>query len=65
MGAVLHPIDNRNFLTTVAVVDKFGELVAHKDFLYLLPPRRRPANAQMGMRPGEEDEKKKHDNDKE
>jgi len=64
MGAVLHPIDNRNFLATVAVVNKYGELVAHKDFLNLLPPRRRPASMQGGMRPGEQDEIKKHEQDK-
>lgn len=40
MGAIMHPIDNRNFLTTVAIVDEFGELVAHRDFLYIIPPRK-------------------------
>jgi hypothetical protein len=42
MGATFHPIDNKNnFLATIAVVDQFGELVAHKDFLHLIPPRKR------------------------
>ena len=39
MGAILHPIDNRNFMTTIAIVDHYGELVAHRDFLNLIPPR--------------------------
>lgn len=39
MGAILHPIDNRNFMTTIAIVDYYGELVAHRDFLNLIPPR--------------------------
>lgn len=28
-----------NFLVTVAIVDKYGELIAHKDFMRLLAPR--------------------------
>jgi hypothetical protein len=40
MGAIMHPIDNRNYLTTVAIVDEFGELIAHRDFLYIIPPRK-------------------------
>lgn len=40
MGAVFHPIDNKNYSTTIAVLDKYGELVAHKNFLFLIPPRR-------------------------
>ena len=40
MGAVFHQIDNRNYSATIAVLDKYGELVAHKNFLFLIPPRR-------------------------
>jgi hypothetical protein len=29
-------------MVTVAVVDKYGELVAHKDFMHLMPPRKAP-----------------------
>jgi hypothetical protein len=65
MGAIMHPIDTRNFLTTIAVVDQYGELVAHKDFLHLLPPRkkREPRDGQPmpPMRHGEEEELKKHE----
>jgi hypothetical protein len=39
MGAILHPIDNRNFMRTIAIIDHYGELVAHKDFFNLIPPR--------------------------
>ena len=42
LGAVMHQIDQFNFVVTVAVVDRYGELVAHKEFMHLLPPRRRP-----------------------
>jgi len=34
-------VDNNSHLVTVAVVDRFGELVIHKDFLHLMPPRSR------------------------
>jgi len=64
MGAIMHPIDNRNFLTTIAVVDQYGELVAHKDFLHLLPPRKkivREGQPIPPMRHGEEEEQKKHE----
>ena len=32
LGAVMQQIDMHNYVVTVAVVDKLGELVAHKDF---------------------------------
>lgn len=67
MGAIMYPIDNRNFQTTIAVVDQFGELIAHKDFLYIIPPRKPRAGAdgaQYEMRPGQEEEARKHAQDK-
>jgi hypothetical protein len=66
MGAIMHLIDNRNYSVTLAVVDINGELVAHKDFLYLMPPRRRGNRDGQPpiMRPGEEDEIRKHDDDR-
>ena len=39
MGAVLRLLDNKTFVTTVAVVDKFGKYVTHKDFFDLIPPK--------------------------
>ena len=41
MGAILHQIDANNQVVTVAVVDKYGELIQTRDFMRLLPPRRR------------------------
>lgn len=40
MGVVLQQIDNNNSAVTIAVIDKYGELVAHKDLLHLMPPRK-------------------------
>lgn len=39
MGALMHQIDANNYIVTIAVVDRFGDLVAHKDFIRMLPPR--------------------------
>ena len=41
MGAIMHQIDANNYVVTVAIVDKFGELVQTKDFMRLLRPRKR------------------------
>lgn len=41
MGALMHQIDANNHIVTIAVVDKYGELVAHIDLMRLLPPRKR------------------------
>ena len=41
MGAIMHQIDANNYVVTIAVVDKYGELVAHRDLMRLLPPRKR------------------------
>ena len=63
----MYPIDNRNFQITIAVVDQFGELIAHKDFMNIIPPRQPmngPDGAPYEMRPGQEEEMKKHQVDK-
>lgn len=39
MSAILNPIDDRNYKTTIAVVSKDGEHILTKEFLHLLPPR--------------------------
>jgi hypothetical protein len=45
MGAILYQVDSRNYQSTIAIVDKYGELVAHQDFAHILPPRKqRPRN---------------------
>lgn len=66
MGAIFHQIDNRNYATTIAVVDQYGELVAHKDFLFLLPPKKRIQRdgEPTQVRPGEIEEQRKHDEDR-
>lgn len=42
MGVILQQLDTNNSIVTVAVVDKYGELVAHKDLMHLMPPRKMP-----------------------
>ena len=32
MGAVLNMIDNKNFETTIALVDKYGKILESKEF---------------------------------
>tara|TARA_B110000285_G_scaffold231264_1_gene299583 strand:- start:271 stop:717 length:447 start_codon:yes stop_codon:yes gene_type:complete len=67
MGAIIYPLDSRNFQTTVAVVDQFGELIAHKDFLYIIPPRKPrggPDGAPPEPRPGEEEGTRRHAEDR-
>lgn len=39
MGALMHQIDANNYIVTIVVVDKYGDLIHHKDFMRLLPPR--------------------------
>lgn len=41
MGALMHQISANNYIVTISVVDKFGDVVAYKDFMRLLPPRQR------------------------
>ena len=40
MGVILQQIDSNNQLVSLAIVDKYGELVAHKDLQHLMPPRK-------------------------
>ena len=70
MGALMHQIDAQNFIVTIAVVDKYGELVAHKDLMRLLPPRKRKdlqgPDAPMNDRPQPKSEEElQHEKDKE
>mgnify|MGYP001225640073 CR=1 FL=1 len=39
MGVIYQQIDYQNHMVTVAVVNKYGNLMAHKDFMHLMPPR--------------------------
>lgn len=36
MGVLMHQIDAKNYVATVAVVDEYGELVENKDFMRLI-----------------------------
>ena len=54
MGVILQQIDYNNHMVTVAVVDKFGELQAHKDLMHLMPPRKIKQQAEQ-----DEERKKK------
>ena len=69
----MQQIDAFNYVVTVAVTDRFGELVAHKDFMHLMPPRKR---RDPGDKPGGDqdnhpmpqavtDEEREHEKDKE
>jgi hypothetical protein len=54
-------------MTTIAVVNEFGDLMHHKDFLYLIPPRKprpRDDGTAPELRPGQIEEQKKHHEDK-
>jgi len=70
MGAIMHQIDANNYVVTVAIVDKYGELVQTRDFMRLLPPRKRPIQAgrddvPMDGRPQPKtDEETQHEQDK-
>lgn len=63
----MHSTDGRNFGTTIAVVNAYGELMCHKDFQYLIPPRiprKRENEAAPELRPGQIEDQRKHNEDK-
>ena len=39
MGAYMTPIDARNYSATLVIVDQYGELVSHREFSHIIPPR--------------------------
>jgi len=41
LGAIMQRVDVNQFVITVAVVDKYGELVAHRDFTHLYRTRKK------------------------
>lgn len=57
----MHPLDSRNSMTTVAVVNKYGSLECHKDFLHLIKPRPRRGGPQGRMGGSDDTEMKKHE----
>ena len=58
MGAIMHQIDANNYVVTVAVIDKYGELIQTRDFMRLLPLRPRPQRRDEHGKPVEEPPKK-------
>lgn len=40
MGAILYPLDSKNFSTMISIVDEDGVVQEHKEFYHLLPPMR-------------------------
>ena len=64
----MHQIDANNYVVTVAVVDKYGELVQTRDFMRLLAPRkRRDQNRDFpddGRPQPKTDEEQQHEKDK-
>ena len=53
MGVILQQIDNQNSIVTLAVVDKYGELIAHKDLKHMMKPRE--LKKKPNMNPTEEE----------
>ena len=47
MGVILHQIDSQTNIVSVAIVDKYGEVLNFDHFNKLLPPR------EFNPRPGE------------
>jgi hypothetical protein len=39
MGVILQQVDQTNSVVTIAIVDRFGELVHHTNLKKLIPPR--------------------------
>jgi len=40
MSVIMQQIDQNNSIVTIAVVDKYGELIAHLNLTKLNPPRK-------------------------
>lgn len=56
MGVILQQIDNNNQLVSVAIVDKYGEMVASQDLQHLMPPRK--LNLQTSQNPTDEEDQR-------
>lgn len=59
MSVILHQIDSNNSVSTVAVVDQYGELVANCDLIHLMPPRKFNPKPQAGLNEDEDQRLKK------
>lgn len=76
MGVILQQIDNINSIVSLAIVDKYGELLANLDLQHLMPPRKFTAKRVEGGTDEDEqrykksqqlyrEEMKTHEDDKE
>lgn len=63
MSAIYHMIDQKNYMTTVVFIDKFGEVIANHNFLHLISPKRsKPKEGEpLVKRPGEDEEIAKYE----
>lgn len=63
MGVIMQQVDANNSVVTLAIVDKFGELVSHVCLSKLMPPRKFKPKSQIGgpqMTEEEQQRDKKH-----
>jgi len=60
MGIILHQVDSQNQIVTVAIIDKYGEVLNFDHFNKLLPPREfKPKPQGSDMITDEEDMRRK------
>jgi hypothetical protein len=60
MGIILHQVDSQNQIVTVAIIDKYGEVLNFDHFNKLLPPREfKPKSHGSDMITDEEDMRRK------
>lgn len=59
MGVILHQIDSQTSIVSVAVVDKYGEVLNFDHFNKLLPPREFKPRTGMEITEEEEMRRKK------
>jgi hypothetical protein len=59
MGVILHQIDSQTSIVSVAVVDKYGEVLNFDHFNKLLPPREFKPRPGMDITEEEEMRRKK------
>jgi nucleotide-binding universal stress UspA family protein len=58
MSVIVNQVDTNSNMATVAVVDKYGELVAHQSFFKLMQPRKLKGNRGAGGEVNEEERRR-------
>ena len=63
MGAIYQMLDQKNYMTTVVFIDKFGEIIENHNFLNIISPKRSKAKEGelLVKRPGEDEEIAKYE----